>query len=68
MKDTELIPEVLVIKTLGRLREHDYIWKRICEELGRTFKLTEFDYMRTSSKPLQGTYKNKARTRATESQ
>ncbi len=66
MKETDLLPKVPLIRTIVRLRQHDHIWKRICEELGWTFKLKELDYMRTSSKPRQGSYKNKARARASQ--
>ncbi len=68
MQETELLSKAPLIRTLARLRQHDHIGKRICEDLGWTFKLTELDYMRTFSKPRQGAYKNKARTQATESQ
>ena len=34
MKETDLLPEVPLIRTIARLRQHDKIWKRICEELG----------------------------------
>ncbi len=34
MKETELLPKVPLIKTIVRLRQHDHIWKCICEELG----------------------------------
>ena len=59
MKETDLLPTVPLIRTIARIRQHDKIWKRICEELGWTFELTDFNYMRTSSKPSIGDYKNK---------
>ncbi len=68
MKETELLPKVPLIRTIVRLREHDRIWKRICEELGWTFMLTDLHYMRMSSKPRQGAYKNKARLGTPEDQ
>ena len=68
MKETELLPKVPLIRTIVRLREHDRIWKRVCEELGWSFMLTDLHYMRTSSKPRQGAYKNNARLRTPEDQ
>ena len=59
MKETDLLPEVPLIRTIVRLRQHDKIWKRICEELGWNFELTDVRFMKESSKPRQGAYKNK---------
>ena len=63
--ETDLMGRVPLIRTVVRLRQHDLIWKRICEELGWTWKLTNLLYMRTSSKPRQGAYKNRAQLRTT---
>jgi len=40
MDQTELLPKVPLLKTRIRLKQHDSVWKKICEELGWTFKLT----------------------------
>ncbi len=68
IEETELQSPAVPDPPFARLRQHNHIWKCICDELGWTFKLTKLDYMKTSSKPRQGAYKSKARTRATENQ
>ena len=57
MKESELLPKVPLIRTIVRLRQHDKIWKGICEELGWSFILTDLNFMRSSAKPRQGAYK-----------
>ena len=54
MKESELLPKVPLIRTIVRLRQHDKIWKGICEELGWSFILTDLNFMRSSAKPRQG--------------
>jgi hypothetical protein len=57
MKESELLPKAPLIRTIVRLRQHDKIWKGICEELGWSFILTDLNFMRSSAKPRQGAYK-----------
>ena len=40
LKETEILPRIPMLKTKLRLRQHDQLWKRICEELDWTFTLT----------------------------
>jgi hypothetical protein len=59
MGQNELLPQVPLLRTHLRLRQHDLIWKKVCEELGWTWKTTATSYMTKSAKPRQGAYKNK---------
>ncbi len=59
MGQKELLPQVPLLRTRLRLRQHDLIWKKVCEELGWTWKITATVYMTKSVKPRQGAYKNK---------
>ena len=59
MGQTELLPQVPLLRTRLRLRQHDFIWKKICDELGWTWKLTGIAYTSNSVKPRQGAYKGK---------
>ena len=40
MDQNELLPKIPMLRTPLRIRRHDRIWWRICEELGWTFKPT----------------------------
>lgn len=59
MGQTELLPQVPLLRTRLRLRQHDFIWKKLCEELGWTWKQTDIAYTNRSVKPRQGAYKRK---------
>jgi len=61
MGQTELLPQVPLLRTRLRLRQHDFIWKKLCEELGWTWKQTDIAYTNRSVKPRQGAYKRKAK-------
>ena len=60
MGETELLPRVPILRTELRVRQHDLIWKQICEELDWTYKRTDFAYVDSSPKPRQGAYKKKS--------
>ena len=57
MGQKELLPRVPILRTKLRIREHDFVWKQLCGELGWTFKRTDFAYLAASPKPRQGAYK-----------
>ena len=57
MGQRELLARVPLLRTKLRIRQHDAIWKQLCEELDWTFKRTSFAYVAASSKPRQGAYK-----------
>ena len=57
MGQKELLPRVPLLRTKLRIRQHDTIWKQLCEELDWTFKRTSFAYVAASPKPRQGAYK-----------
>ena len=59
MGETELLPQVPLLRTRLRLRQHDFIWKKVCDELGWTWKRTDIAYTNQSVKPRQGAYKRK---------
>ncbi len=59
MGQTELLPQVPLLRTRLRLRQHDLLWKKVCDELERTWKRTEIAYTHQSVKQRQGTYKRK---------
>ncbi len=59
MGQTELLPQVLLPRTRLRLRQHDFIWKKVCDELGWTWKQTDIAYTNQSVKPGQGACKRK---------
>ena len=59
MGQTELLPQVPLLRTRLRLRQHDFIWKKVCDELGWTWKQTDIAYTNQSVKPRQGAYKRK---------
>jgi hypothetical protein len=59
MGQTELLPRVPLLRTRLRLRQHDFLWKKVCDELGWTWKQTEIAYTNHSVKPRQGAYKRK---------
>ena len=59
MGQTELLPQVPLLRTRLRLRQHDFIWKKVCDELGWTWKQTDIAYTNNSVKPRQGAYKGK---------
>ena len=40
MKETDLLPYVSLLRTKQRVREHDRVWHKICNELGWPFKPT----------------------------
>jgi hypothetical protein len=59
MDQSELFPQVPLLRTRLRLRQHDFLWKKVCDELGWTWKQTEIAYTNQSVKPRQGAYKRK---------
>ena len=59
MDQTDLLPKVPLLRTRLRLRQHDFLWKKVCDELGWTWKQTEIAYTNQSVKPRQGAYKRK---------
>ena len=59
MGQTELLPRVTLLRTRLRLRQHDFLWKKVCDELGWTWKQTDITYTNHSVKPRQGAYKKK---------
>ena len=61
MDQSELLPQVPLLRTRLRLRQHDFLWKKVCDELGWTWKQTEIAYTNQSVKPRQGAYKRNAK-------
>ena len=59
MGQTELLPRVPLLRTRLCLRQHDFLWKKVCDELGWTWKQTDIAYTNHSVKPRQGAYKKK---------
>ena len=59
MDQTELLPLVPLLRTRLRLRQHDFVWNKICDELEWTWKQTDIAYTNQSVKPRQGAYKRK---------
>ena len=51
MGQTELLPQVPLLRTRLRLRQHDFIWQKVCDELGWTWKQTDIAYTDRSMKP-----------------
>jgi len=41
LKQDDLLPKIPLLKTKLRLRQHDAIWNKICDELGWTFRPTQ---------------------------
>ena len=41
LHQTELLPRIPLLKTSVRLKQHDALWRHICEELGWTFSPTK---------------------------
>ncbi len=56
---TELLPQVPLLRIHLRLRQLDVLWKRMCDELGWTSKQTDMAYTSQSVTLRQGTYKRK---------
>ncbi len=56
---TELLLHVRLRRTRLRLRRHDFIWKKVCDDLGWIWKQTDIAYTNQSVKPMQGAYKKK---------
>ncbi len=54
---TDLVPQVSVLRARLRLRQRDFIWKKVCGELGWTWKQTDIAYTNQSVKSRQGAYK-----------
>ena len=48
MGQTELLPQAPPLRTRLRLRQHDFIWKRVCDEFGWTWKQIEIAYTNQS--------------------
>ena len=59
MEQTDLLPQVPLLRTRLRLRQHDLIWKRVCDELGWAWKQTVISYTSQSVKPRKRAYKIK---------
>ncbi len=59
MGQTELLPRVPLLRTRLRLSKYDLLWKKMCDELGWTWKQTDITYTNISAKPRQGAYKRK---------
>ena len=59
MGQTELLSRVPLLRTRLRLRQHDFLWKKVCDELGWTWKQTDIAFTNHSVKPRQGAYKKK---------
>ncbi len=59
MGQIELFPQVPLLRTRLRLRQHDFIWKKICDELEWTWKQTDIVYTSSSVNPRQGAYEKK---------
>ncbi len=59
MGQTELLPRIPLLRTRLRLRQHDFLWKKVCDELGWTWKQTDIAYTNNSAKRRQGAYKRK---------
>ncbi len=59
MGQTELLLQVPLLRNRLRLRQHDFLWKKVCDELGWTWKQKDIAYTNNSAKPRQGAYKSK---------
>ena len=59
---TELLPPVPLLRTRLRLRQHDFLWKKVCDELGWAWKQTDIAYTNQSLKPRQGVYERKQKS------
>ena len=44
LKQDELLPKVPLLKTKLRLKQHDALWRKICEELDWGFRPTKNQY------------------------
>ena len=42
MDQSELLPQVPLLRTRLRLRQHDFLWKKVCDELGWKWTQTVF--------------------------
>ena len=62
MGQTELLPQVPLLRTRLRLRQHDLIWKKVCDELGWTWKQTDIAYTDRSTKPSKRKQETKTET------
>ncbi len=62
MGQTELLPKVPLLRTRLRLRQHDFIWQKVCDELGWTFKQTDIAYTDRSTKPSKRKQETKIET------
>ncbi len=53
--------EIVTTQKKISLRQHDFLWKVVCDELGWTWKQTDIAYTNNSVKPRQrqGAYKRK---------
>lgn len=59
MGQKEILPRVPMLRTKIRTKDHDKIWRQICDELDWTYIPTHWTYVANSSKPRQGAYKKK---------
>ena len=62
MGQTELLPQVPLLRTRLRLRQHDFIWQKVCDELGWTWKQTDIAYTDRSMKPSKRKQETKIET------
>ena len=60
MGQKELLSRVPLLRTKLRIRQHDFIWKQLCQELGWNFRWTSYAYAAASPKPRQGAYKKQS--------
>ena len=57
MGQKELLSRVPLLRTKLRVRQRDFIWKQLCQELGWNSRWTCYAYAAASPKPRQGEYK-----------
>ena len=62
MGQTELLPQVPLLRTRLRLRQHDFIWQKVCDELGWTWKQTDIAYTDRTTKPSKRKQETKIET------
>ncbi len=51
MEQTKLLPQIPFLRTRLRLRQRDFIWKKVCDELGWTWKSRGKEPIRESQRP-----------------
>ncbi len=59
MGQAELLPQAPLLRIRLRFRQHDFLWKKVCDELRLIWEQTEIAYTNQLVEPRQRAYKRK---------